>query len=85
MFKVNLEQIKFKKDASLHFERCGDHKPIKIGGELFSFIKPVCVSLDFVNHGDFIGATGDVRSTLEMTCSRCLGKYNYPLNIDFNE
>ncbi|MBU3195555.1 YceD family protein [Clostridium algidicarnis] len=71
----------FKKEVSFIYNK----DTISYDGEDIGFVRPIAVSGDISSNGDVITLIAKVKTELELTCSRCLEKFNYPLNLNLNE
>ncbi|MBU5590851.1 DUF177 domain-containing protein [Clostridium sp. MSJ-4] len=71
----------FKKEISFTYEK----NRIRYDGENICFSKPIELNGDISSTGDIINLVLQVSTELELVCSRCLEKFNYPLNFQMNE
>lgn len=71
----------FKKEVSFIYNK----DTISYDGEDIGFVRPIAVSGDISSNGDTITLIAKVKTELELTCSRCLEKFNYPLNLNLTE
>jgi uncharacterized protein len=53
--------------------------------EYIKFVKPVILKGKFRAVEELIVFQGDIQACMELTCSRCLEKFQYSLNVDFHE
>ncbi|KGN02888.1 DNA-binding protein [Clostridium novyi A str. 4570] len=60
-------------------------KDIIFEGEEISFAEPVNIKGTFKLTDRIVDFQGTLSTTLSLTCSRCLEKFNYPLEIEVNE
>ncbi len=60
-------------------------KDIIFEGEEISFVEPVNIKGIFKLTDHLVDFQGTLSTTLSLTCSRCLEKFNYPLEIEVNE
>jgi uncharacterized protein len=52
--------------------------------EAFRIVTPVEIAFEVIKDGERVRLVGDVVSTLELTCSRCLEPYGCPVHADFD-
>ncbi|KEH97944.1 YceD family protein [Clostridium massiliodielmoense] len=60
-------------------------KDIIFEGEEISFMEPVNIKGTFKLTDRLVNFQGTLSTNLSLTCSRCLEKFNYPLEIEVNE
>ncbi|KEI10363.1 DNA-binding protein [Clostridium sp. K25] len=60
-------------------------KNIMFEGEDISFAEPVNIKGVFKLSGNIVDFSGKLSTVLSLNCSRCLEKFNYPLEIEINE
>ncbi|MCY6372378.1 YceD family protein [Clostridium ganghwense] len=53
--------------------------------EEIEFVEPINIEGIFTIAGDIINFDGTIKTTLKLVCSRCLEKFNYPLEIQIHE
>ena len=66
-------------DLSLNFE------PLEFEGERINVIKSVVVLGDMVSREGIIELNANIKTELELSCSRCLDTFIYPIDIDIEE
>lgn len=71
----------FKKDIQLTYEE----DKLYYDGEEILFIKPICTEGSITGLGDIISVDLILNTELQLTCSRCLEKFNYPLEFEIHE
>ncbi|MBM7854403.1 uncharacterized protein JOC37_000776 [Desulfohalotomaculum tongense] len=83
--RISVKDLKKEIGLRERFELQKDLPPLELKGEVIKFLKPVRVSLEVINAGDYLDASGTITTEVELTCGRCLEAYRYPLKVDFNE
>lgn len=83
--KIRVDEVK-KKRVDLNEEESATHYPnlvqMEKAGEC-SFLAPVKTELSAEWEYDHVRATGNVTTTVKLTCSRCLAEYEVPVRSDF--
>src|SRR5215510_1803816 len=81
MLSLNLSKIR---TAEEHFDKV--YQPEALGGEreTFTIVEPVHLSFDIFKDKDLFHLVGRVRTTLELTCSRCLEPFQMPVDAPFD-
>lgn len=69
-------------DQQLELSRLPELSALEGEGE-YRFLSPLSVGLRIDQAGDLLEVTGDIRLTVEVTCSRCLGRFETQLETDF--
>ena len=81
MLSLNVAKIR---TAEEHFEKV--YEPAALGGERenFSIVEPVHLAFDIHKDKDQFRLVGRVRTTLELTCGRCLEPFQMPIDAPFD-
>ena len=66
-------------DLSLNIE------PLEFDGDIIKAIKPVVVKGEMVSREGIIELEANIKTDLELNCSRCLDTFIYPIDIDIEE
>jgi len=81
MLSLNVAKIR---TAEEHFEKV--YEPVALGEERdnFAIVAPVDLAFDIFKDKDQFRLAGHVRTTLALTCSRCLEPYWMPVDAAFD-
>lgn len=83
--KINVKGLRQALGNREHFDLQENFPPLKFQDETIEFNKPVKVSLDITNAGDFLDARGKITTAVRLNCGRCLESFVYPLETNFEE
>jgi uncharacterized protein len=81
MLALNLSRIRA---ASERFERVLDARACEAADDPFGITAPVVLAFDVFKDKDRFRLIGTVETTLELTCSRCLEPYRWPVRGTFD-
>lgn len=81
--EVDVSSIKYAVGASLRVELSERWGSFTWGGEEVELTEPVTVKLVLTNTGEILLANGFLKTTLRLTCSRCLEAFPYRLDVPF--
>lgn len=79
--KLDLSEIASEIGTSHHYdvkEDCAEYEDLRC-------VKPIVGSMDFSNTGQLILVRGNLSTTVEADCSRCLEKVTIPLEVKVEE
>lgn len=81
--EMNLKSLKLQphQKRAFHLEEAGDPELLSDWGG--RFVKPVVVDVQVENSGHAFPAQGTVNTVLELSCSRCLQPFTYPVETRF--
>ena len=73
------------RQPSTHFQRT--FQPSEVGGEgdAYEVVAPVDLEFDIHKDKDKFRLVGRVRTELELTCSRCIETYRFPIDAEFDQ
>lgn len=79
-----LLDLSWIRTAREHYQKV--YEPEAFGGESEGFraVAPVALSLDIFKDKDHFRLVGDVKTTLELSCSRCLEAFPWPVDAHFD-
>ena len=80
---MKLDLTRYRQPVS-HFVRT--FQPEEVGGETDTYrvVTPVELEFDIHKDKDRFRLVGRVRTELELTCSRCVEPYRFPIDADFD-
>jgi len=80
---MKLDLTRYRQPVS-HFART--FQPEEVGGEAdtYRLVAPVELEFDIHKDKDKFRLVGHVRTELELTCSRCVEPYRFPIDADFD-
>jgi uncharacterized protein len=81
MLALNLSRIR---TASERFERVFDAGACETADDSFGITAPVALGFEIHKDNDRFRLVGTVDTTLELTCSRCLDPYPWPVHGTFD-
>lgn len=83
--EFKFSEMTSKKEKSKVLEFTLEKEKVELPGETIKFIEPIDFkgNLRFIE--DIVEISGDVKTTLELQCSRCLKNFSYQVNTDFGE
>jgi uncharacterized protein len=58
---------------------------INLPGYELKYLEPVIIDLTAANKGDYIYLSGEIKTSVELICGRCLKKIVYPITMPFAE
>lgn len=90
MFYCNVMEFKFsemtsKKEKSKALEFTLEKEKVEVSGETIKFIEPIAFTGNLKFIEDVVTISGNIKTTLELQCSRCLQNFSYKVDIDFDE
>lgn len=83
--KINISKINRDIDLEMNFGDSLNLENIEYKGEIINLCSPVIVDGIIKNLGDHYKISGNIRVNLILQCSRCLDKFNYNKDIEFEE
>ncbi|MBC2578956.1 DUF177 domain-containing protein [Clostridium sp. DJ247] len=83
--KLDISDLLKKEKANKELHITLDQEKFYDGSEEIKLLKPVKLDGGLSKTGDIITITGVINTVLELTCSRCLEKFSYGVNIDIEE
>jgi uncharacterized protein len=82
MTKLDLSRIR---QAETRFERTFDPSAMATEGDEYRIVAPVELAFDIHKDKERFRLEGTLKTTLELSCSRCLETFQTPLDIDFDQ
>ena len=82
MTKLDLSRIR---QAETRFERTFDPLAMATEGDDYRIVAPVELAFDIHKDKDRFRLEGTLKTTLELSCSRCLEPFQMPVDIDFDQ
>jgi uncharacterized protein len=81
---MNLDLTRYRQQVS-HFART--FQPDEVGGEsdAYRIVAPAELEFDIQKDKDKFRVVGRVRTELELTCSRCIETYRFPIDAEFDQ
>ena len=81
---MKLDLTRYRQPVS-HFGRT--FQPGEVGGEAdtYQIVAPVELEFDIHKDKDKFRLVGRVRTELELTCSRCIETYRFPIDAEFDQ
>ncbi|MGL5615679.1 MAG: YceD family protein [Sarcina sp.] len=83
--EFKFSEMTSKKEKSKVLDFTFERKEIIVSGEIIKVIAPIAFKGDLKVIEDVVEIAGNVKTTLELQCSRCLKNFSYKVDIDFNE
>ena len=83
--KVQILDIISGKDRSKKIEYTFEIPPFDFEGDIIKSIGSCKVVGDILSDGDILIVSANIKTDLEMICSRCLDTFIYPIDIDIEE
>ena len=71
--------------AEEHVERIVPPSELDEEDDAYRVVEPAQLAFDVQKDGDAFRLTGSVRSALDLTCSRCLEPYRFPVEVAFDQ
>src|SRR5258706_6159348 len=86
MLALNLGKIRTGRDGveKVRFEKVYPPEALGETREDFTLVAPADLSFDISRDKDKFRLVGQVQTTLELPCSRCLESYTMPVNAAFD-
>ena len=83
--EFKFSEMTSKKEKSKALEFTLEKEKVEVSGETIKFIEPIefAGNLKFIE--DVVNISGNIKTTLELQCSRCLQNFSYKVDIDFDE
>lgn len=81
---MKLDLTRYRQPVS-HFAR--KFQPEDVGGDsdTYEIVEPVALEFDIHKDKDKFRLVGRVRTELELTCSRCVEPYRFPIDAEFDQ
>ena len=81
---MNLDLTRYRQPVT-HFARM--FQPDEVGGDAdaYQIVEPVDLEFDIHKDKDKFRLLGRVRAQLELTCSRCIEAYRFPIDAEFDQ
>lgn len=83
--KVQISDIISGKDRSKSVDYTIDISNFEFEGDLIKSVKPCAVKGIITSDVDMLVIKANIKTDLEMICSRCLDTFIYPIDIDIEE
>lgn len=83
--KVQISDIISGKDRSKKVNYTVEIPNVEFEGDIIKFAKPCIVDGMITSDGDILVFKANIKTELEMVCSRCLDTFIYPIDIDIEE
>lgn len=83
--KVNIAQVRRMERETVHYDLDEDFPGFEFGGEDITFAKPVHVQLEVTNTGKTLLVKGLIKTEMNISCGRCLGKFVYAADIPYED
>ncbi|MEG6615275.1 DUF177 domain-containing protein [Peptococcaceae bacterium 1198_IL3148] len=83
--RINVAFLKKALGDSKHFELAENLPSIDIDGNEVVFKGPAKVSIDVTNADTHLEVKGTINTVAQLTCGRCLEKYNFPVDTELIE
>lgn len=81
--EINIKSLKNQLDQSKEFHLVENGDPDLLSAEEGSFLESVVVDVRVESSGKTYSARGRVKTLLQLTCSRCLKSFTYPIDTQF--
>jgi uncharacterized protein len=79
--RLDLSKIR---TATEHYEKVFDAATFPVDPDTFRVVAPVSLTFDIVKDKDQFRLAGTTRTVLELTCSRCLEPFTWPVEAAFD-
>lgn len=83
--KINIFDLTSKKIINQPVDLCLEIDKLYDGYEYINFSKPIILKGNFSLVGDIIDLNARLTTEFVIACSRCLEKFNYPIDIEVKE
>ena len=83
--KVQISDIISGKDRSKKVNYTVEIPQVEFEGDIIKFAKPCIVDGMITSDSDILVLKANIKTELEMICSRCLDTFIYPIDIDIEE
>lgn len=83
--KIQISDIISGKDRSKKIDEIFEIESFEFEGDIIKSITPCKVSGVMNSDGDILVIRANIKTDLEMVCSRCLDTFIYPIDIDIEE
>ena len=83
--KVQISDIISGKDRSKKVNYTVEIPDVEFEGDIIKFAKPCIVDGMITSDSDILVIKANIKTELEMVCSRCLDTFIYPIDIDIEE
>jgi uncharacterized protein len=80
--KLDLGKIR---QALTRFERTYEPSEVEMADDAYGIVAPVQLGFDLQKDHDKFRLAGNVRTELEVPCSRCLEPYRFPVDVTFDQ
>jgi len=82
--KINIAKIKLGTGLTAKFTLTETFEDIDFESDKIKFKIPVKVNGEATNAGSMFTILGEAETILNLTCSRCLEEFEYPIKVEFN-
>ncbi|MFD3156527.1 YceD family protein [Haloimpatiens sp. FM7330] len=83
--KIDISDLLKRKITKQHLELNFQEENLNVGGEVIEFSKPVNLDITLRNLENVITLNGNLKAEVILTCSRCLEKFNFTVEVELNE
>ena len=83
--KIQISDIVSGKDRSKKIDEIFNIEAFEFEGDIIKPVAPCKVSGVVTSDSDVLVITANIKTELEMVCSRCLDTFIYPIDIDIEE
>jgi uncharacterized protein len=80
--KLDLAKIR---QAQTRYDRTFEPAAVQLGDDAYRVVAPVHLGFDIHKDRDRFRLVGDVRTELELSCSRCLEPFRFPVEAAFDQ
>ena len=80
--KLDLAKIR---QTETRFDRTFDPSEVEMADDAYRVVAPVHLGFDIYKDKDKFRLVGDVRTELELSCSRCLEPFRFPVQAAFDQ
>jgi uncharacterized protein len=81
--KIDVAYLESHPEEWITYPLTWEGDKLELNGEEVRFLEPVSGSVSFAEIGDKIAVKGHMKTSLELSCGRCLGSFGFPVNSDF--
>ncbi|MDD4753744.1 MAG: DUF177 domain-containing protein [Desulfitobacteriaceae bacterium] len=82
---INVEKVKNVPGKVIKAEATSEPNSYSVGAEMISAVSPISFSGTVENSGHGLVIDGEISTIVEMPCSRCAEKLQYPVQVPFHE
>ncbi|SFB27124.1 YceD family protein [Clostridium frigidicarnis] len=83
--KIDISELTGRKITKRHLDLQLQVSEVDFEGEILKFLTPITIDGDISSQDNIITLSINAKCELELTCSRCLEKFSYPVSVDINE